>query len=250
MMRYYSFATIDYLILKNLRFDRDLSVLEIGVGAGSTLRRIIGNVKEFCGVDISEETIKQLNWVYKNDRTAKFYIVDVSEDSYLGHKFDIVFSADTLEHVKKPVGFFNFIARHLSADGVALVTFPNESERKHHGISWFNRKEDLLELIDHSDLEISNLCEVNKTFYHKFIEALLWKLPKSIVSRRPKISPQSFENTRAFAIIKTGGLKMKLYATYASAVTRLAACFPLYNLHDIETNVNDKVLLIHLKHKK
>lgn len=249
-MRYYSFATIDYLILENLRFHRDLSVLEIGVGAGSTARRIIGNVKEFCGVDISEETIKQLNWAYKSERTANFCIADVSDDSYLGQKFDVVFSADTLEHVKKPVGFFNFIARHLSADGVALVTFPNESKRKHHGISWFNRKEDLFELIDYSGLEINNLWEVRKTFYHKFIEAMLWRLPKSIVGRRWKISPQSFEDTQAFAIIKTGGLKVKLYAIYANAVTRLAACFPLYNLHDIGNNVNDKVVLMHLKHKR
>jgi SAM-dependent methyltransferase len=249
-MRYYSFATIDYLILENLRFHRDLSALEIGVGAGSTARRIIGKAKEFCGVDISEENINKLNWLYKNDRTANFYVADVSGDSYLGQKFDIVFSADTLEHVKKPVGFFNFIARHLSADGVALVTFPNESERKHHGISWFDKKNDLLELIDDAGLEISKFCEVKKTFCHKFIEALLWKLPKSILSRRPKISPQSFEDTQAFEIIKTGGLKMTLYALYGSAVTRLAACFPLFHFHDIETNINDKVLLIHLKHKK
>jgi cyclopropane fatty-acyl-phospholipid synthase-like methyltransferase len=250
MMKYYSFATIDYLILENLRFHRDLSVLEIGVGAGSTARRIIGNVKEFCGVDISEETIKQLNWVYKNHGTANFYVTDVCNNSYLGRKFDIVFSADTLEHVRSPIGFFHFIARHLSTDGVALVTFPNESERKHHGISWFSRKEDLLELIDYSGLEISNLCEVKKTFYHKSIEALLWRLPKSIAGRRRKISPQSFEDTQAFAIIKAGGLKMKFYATYASAVTKLAACFPLYHFHDIGNNVNDKVVLMHLKHKR
>jgi SAM-dependent methyltransferase len=249
-MRFYSFATIDYLILENLHFKKDVSVLEIGVGGGSTARLIIDNVKEFYGVDISKEAIEQLNLVYKNNKRVHFYVTDVCDNSYLGRQFDIVFSADTLEHVKKPVGLFQFIANHLSRDGVALVTFPNESERKHHGLSWFNRKEDLVELIDYSGLEISNLCEVKKTFYHRFIENVLWRLPKSIVGRRPKISPQSFEDTQAFAIIRTGGLKMRLYAIYASAVTRLAACFPLYNLHDIGNNVNDKVVLIHLKHKR
>jgi cyclopropane fatty-acyl-phospholipid synthase-like methyltransferase len=249
-MTFYSFATIDYLILENLHFEKDSSVIEIGVGTGSTARLIIGNVKDFFGVDISKGAIEQLNFLYRHNKKAQFYVMDVCNNSYLGRKFDIVFSADTLEHVKSPMGFFHFIARHLSPDGVALVTFPNESERKHHGISWFNRKEDLLELIDYSGLEISNLCEVKKTFYHKFIEALLWRLPKSIVGRRCRISPQSFEDTQAFAIIKTGGPKMKLYATYASAVTRLAFCFPLYHLHDIGDNINDKVVLMHLKHKR
>jgi hypothetical protein len=176
--------------------------------------------------------------------------MDVCNNLYLGRQFDIVFSADTLEHVRSPIGFFHFISRHLSADGVALVTFPNESERRHHGISWFTKKEDLLELIDGSGLEANNLCEVRKTFYHKVIEALLWRLPKSIVGGAWKISPQSFEDTQAFAIMKTGGLKMTLFAIYAGAVTRLAACFPLYRLRDIENHINDKVVLMHLKHKR
>ena len=126
-MRYYGFATIDYLILQNLHFCRDSSVLEIGVGTGSTARLIIGNVKKFSDIDISEKTVEQLNLVYKTDRTA-------------------------------------------------------------------------------------------------------------------------------FRIIKTGGLKLKLYTAYASIITRLASCFPLYKLYDILYDVrpkfNDKVLLMHLGQKK
>lgn len=248
-MRYYGFATIDYLILENLHFHKDLSVLEIGVGTGSTARLIIGKVKEFWGVDISNENIDQLTSVYKNDKTVKFYTVDVCKDSYVGKKFNIVFSADTLEHVKESKGFFGFIAKHLSPDGVALVTFPNESEKRHHGITWFNRIEELLTLIDSSGLEIIDFYQVKKTYYHRFIEKLFWKIPKSILSKRKDVLPQSFENTKAFEIIKSGGIKAQILAIYANLVTKFAACFPLYRLNEIENNIENKVLLMHLKLK-
>jgi len=81
------------------------------------------------------------------------------------------------------------------------------------------------------------------------IRKFLWNLPKSIVSRRTNASPQSFENTEAFAINKSGGVKTNLFACYARIITKLAAFFPLYNLTEIEENINDKVLLLQLKHK-
>lgn len=250
-MRYRGFAVRDYLILQNIHLRKDFSVLEIGVGTGSTAERIIGKVREFCGVDISNEVIEQLSWIYKHDNSVKFYTIDVCKDSFLGKKFDIIYSADTLEHVRSPREFFSFIAKHLIfPDGIALVTFPNESERKHHGITRFGRKADLLGLIDSSGLRVLNLYHVRKTVYHRVIRSFLWKFPKSIMHRRTDISPQSFEDTEAFAINKTSGVKANLFACYARMVTWFAALFPLYRCNTLlEQNINNKVLIMHLRHK-
>jgi SAM-dependent methyltransferase len=249
-MRYHGFSARDYLILDNIPISKEISVLEIGVGTGSTAELIIGKVKEFCGVDISKELIEVLSATYRNNNSVNFYRLDVCSDASLGKRFNVIYSADTLEHVKQPKGFFNFIVRHLSFDGIAVVTFPSESEVKHHGITWFNSKTDLLMLIDSVGLKVDNLSEVRETIWHKIIRKYLWDLPKSLVSRQNiTIPPQTFEQTEAFQIIQDGGIKVKFFACYAKTITRMAALFSLYNYFEVSENINNKNLLIHLKHK-
>jgi len=36
---------------------------------------------------------------------------------------------DTLKHIKSPKGYFNFITKHISLNGVGLAKFPNKSEK-------------------------------------------------------------------------------------------------------------------------
>jgi len=162
-MRYLGFTTRDYLILENLHLDKDLSVLKIGIGLGSMIDKIIWRIKEYCGVDVACEVIDYLKSIYKHTDSVTFYCLDVCKDSSsLNKKFDIIFSVDTLEHVESPQGYFNFIEKHLKSEGVVLITYPNESKDKHHGITWFNDKEQLLEIIDKAGLTLDVLFEVQK----------------------------------------------------------------------------------------
>ena len=55
-MKYHGFSTRDYLILDNIPISKEISVLEIGVGTGSTAELIIGRVKEFCGGRYKQRT--------------------------------------------------------------------------------------------------------------------------------------------------------------------------------------------------
>lgn len=249
-MRYHGFFTRDYLILDNIPIGKETSVLEIGVGTGSTAELIVDKVKEFCGVDISAESIEMLNHIYNNNNCVNMYCLDVSSNVSLGKRFNVIYSADTLEHVKQPKGFFNFIARHLFFDGVAVVTFPNESEGKHHGITWFNSRTDFLMLIDSVGLKIVNFYEVRQTTWHRIIKRYLWNLPKSLVSHGDKTCPpQTFEQTEAFQIIRNGGIKAKFFGYYAKTITKLAALFSLYDYFEVGQKINNKVLLMCLKHK-
>lgn len=249
-MRYHGFSTRDYLILENITLNKETSVLEIGVGTGSTAEKIVGRVKEFCGVDISAESIEILNRIYSNNDCVNMYCLDVCSEASLGKRFNVIYSADTLEHVKQPKGFFNFIARHLSFNGVAIVTFPNESKEKHHGITYFNNKTDLLNLIDSVGLRVINFYEVRITTWHRIIRRYLWDLPKSLVSHGNKTCPpQTFEQTKAFQIIKNGGIKTKFLAYYTRTITKLAALFSLYNYFEVGQKIDNKVLLMCLKHK-
>jgi cyclopropane fatty-acyl-phospholipid synthase-like methyltransferase len=248
-MRYHGFATRDYLILDHIQLKKDSSVLEIGVGTGSTADLIAGKIKEYCGVDISVKVINWLNSLYENVDSVSWYCLDACKDSSnLDKKFDVVFSADTLEHVESPLGHFNFIKRHLSFNGVALVTYPNESEEKRHGITHMNSKTELLETINKTGLKVIKLCEVKQSAWHLFIKNTLWEFPKSIISRNNK-SPQTFDQTEGFQIANSDSLKSKIFAFYAKTLTKLAAVVPLYNYFDIGEKINNKILLITLKHK-
>lgn len=248
-MRYCSFNTRDYLILKHLGLKKDLSVMEIGVGLGSIIDEVIGKVKEYCGVDISYGVIDYLKSIYKHNDSISFYCLDVCKNSsFLNKKFDIIFSADTLEHVESPQGFFNFIERHLKPDGIVLITYPNESKNKHHGIIWFDNKKDLLEVIERAEFRIIALFEVKKTVWHRMIRKLFWEIPRWIILRNKK-NPQIFEETEAFKIVCSRNIKTKIFAFYANMVTKLAALFPLYKYFDVGESIQNKILFIHLKHK-
>jgi len=248
-MRYHGFSTRDYLILDNIPVSKEISVMEIGVGTGSTADLIVGKVKKYCGVDISAGLIEWLKTAYKYDDSVKFYAKDATQDDFLGEKFDVIFSADTLEHVSSPKGYFNFIEKHLTQNGIALVTFPNESPKRHHGILWFNSKSELIEIIDSSGLKVLDIYRVEETAYHKLIKKYLWSIPKRIISRHLYELPQSFENTEAFEINKSGSIKKNIFACYAKMITWIAALLPLYDLTEVGEDINDKVLLFHLKHK-
>lgn len=252
-MRYHSFSTRDYLILDNIPVSKEISVLEVGVGTGSTAALLADKVKEFCGVDISAEIIKMLNHIYNNNNCVNMYCLDVCGNASLGKRFNVVYSADTLEHVKQPKGFFNFIARHLFFDGIAVVTFPNESEGKHHGITWFNSKADLSMLIDSAGLRVINFYEIRGTTWYKIIRKYLWELPKSLVSRVSRQNmitpPQTFEETEAFQIIKSNNIKTNVLAFYAKVITKLAVIFPPYKYNNIGYDITNKRLFLRLQHK-
>lgn len=217
-MRFYGFAARCYLIRENLEIGREAAVLEIG--AGSTAAGIAGRVHKFWGVDVSKEMVAMLREAFAgagvgaaacgdagkrigpeadadmspdtgadadvNARTTaasiKFICGDAAGDLNLGKKFDVIYSADTLEHVERPQGFFDFIGRHLAAEGAALVTFPNESAERHHGQTWFAAEEELREMAGRAGLAIIALDEVRKTLPHRVIRAVLWDFPEAVVS--------------------------------------------------------------------
>jgi len=80
-LRYCGFAARDYLILKHLPLDKEITVLDIGVGLGSIVDKLIGRVKEYCGVDIANELINHLTFLYRHVKSASWYCLDACKDS-------------------------------------------------------------------------------------------------------------------------------------------------------------------------
>lgn len=227
-----------------------MSVLEIGIGPGGIINLLINKIKEYYGVDISWDNINILTEKYSFIDSVKLSCLDVCDpSSSLNKFFDVIISADTLEHVEYPQGYFNFIQKHLKNNGIAIVIFPNESKERHHGITWFSSKNDLVKVIKNSQLRIINIYEVNKTIMHKFIGYYFWRLPKYIIKhlfmKQLDLVPQSFDQTDSYKIIRDGGIKANIFELYAKTITRLARVFPLYEVTSLYNNdIRNKHLLI------
>jgi len=248
-MRYCSFNASDYLLLEYLPPDKNLSLLEIGVGLGSVVEKLRGRVKEYCGVDISRQLIDYLSSLYHNVEYVSWYCLDVcKESSSLRKNFDIVFSSHTLEHVVAPQGFFNFVVQHTKPDGIIFVIFPNQSKEKHHGITWFDNKKELLEIIEKAQLKAIKFLEIKETTWHRAVRLFLWSFPKSIILRREK-TPQTFEETDAFKIAQADNIATKVIGLYAKIITKLAAIFPLYKYSNVGENIRNTDLFICLKRR-
>ena len=247
-MRYLSLNLRKYLILDNISLNKNFSFLEIGIGLGEMIDPLRGKIKEYYGVGIALELINYFDSVYKDRDSVNLSCLDVCQkSSSLNKNFDLVFSTDTLEHLKKPEVYFNFIKRHLKPEGTALVIFPNESKEKHHGITWFDSKGELLKVINQAGFKIDSFIEVKRTIWHRIIKKSLWEL-LSLIIAKPKENVQTFEQTRAFKVAKSPGLKPKLFVLYAAAIRKIARLFPLYRYCDNIENIANKILLIRLKH--
>lgn len=111
------------------QYCRDRVVLDVGFVAHSVevMHRagwehaIIRDVARSCvGVDTATEGV----------RTAQSWgwdarVVDVTGSESLDQRFDVIVLGDVIEHVRNLDGLFDFIDRHLDADGDLLIKTPN-----------------------------------------------------------------------------------------------------------------------------
>lgn len=248
MMRYKGLDTRDAFMLSLFPARPDFSYLEIGVGIGGTIDKLLKDHGMYCGVDIAQKTIDYLRRFYGNIDQRTFICCDAcSPHSDLGRKFDVVFSADTLEHVYSAENFFAFIARHLKQGGKAYVVYPNESAECHHGILWFDTQQKLMEKIAPSGLQFKSLERIELTRWHKVIKKIFWQIPKSIFIRRAKIKPQVFDDTDAFHFAEKNTLFSKIIAFYAACVSKFIRLFPTYTRLSNVDGIQNKILLITLE---
>lgn len=105
----------------------DQHVLDIGcygdrTGYGHPLW-LHGEIRDVAadatGIDINKSGIKEL----QDDGYEAYY--EDAEDFELDERFNVVVAAEVIEHLTNPAGFLNSVEKHLTEDGVLIVTTPN-----------------------------------------------------------------------------------------------------------------------------
>ena len=127
----------DLFVLENIPFDKETSVMEIGVGSGETCARLAMDCEKVVGMDASDAGIHKIEYLKQRHENLDLICADATSDADIGVQFDVVVSCDTLEHVADPKKFFEFVVRHLKPGGTAHILFPNELPGCRHGITGF-----------------------------------------------------------------------------------------------------------------
>ncbi len=99
------------------------SVLDVGSGPGTKLRDLIAPVcRDLTLVD--QASTREI--AERSVPGARFVGADLAEiELDLGRRFDLVICADVIEHLLDPDPCLEFIRRHVSPDGAAVISTPD-----------------------------------------------------------------------------------------------------------------------------
>jgi 2-polyprenyl-3-methyl-5-hydroxy-6-metoxy-1,4-benzoquinol methylase len=104
--------------------DEKPSLVDIGCGTGGFL----GFASDFfcCyGFDASAAQVEYAQNTFPNVRVARSVDEYVSSINSLPASFELFALWDVLEHIRKPIDFFNNIVPKLSKDGMVFISVPN-----------------------------------------------------------------------------------------------------------------------------
>jgi SAM-dependent methyltransferase len=118
--------TVEAMLWDRKKRPKKPRMLDVGCGEGFGMKAFVQNGWAVHGIDFSEAGMES-----KNPQMRPFLSVgDITEllhkQIQSGFKYDCVLLVNVLEHVLEPVKLMNDIKRIVSAEGILLVTVPND----------------------------------------------------------------------------------------------------------------------------
>ena len=161
--------TIANAIEKEIALQKDMEILDFGVGTGLLGFKIAKKVQQVYGVDTSAGMLEKL----KEKNTPELSIIPIQQDIVqepLEQKFDGLVSSMTLHHVENLEKFFQTIYTNLKEDGfIAIADLEKEDGTFHSdnaGVFHFGFNEaELIEIVKKvgfKDVKIQNINTINK----------------------------------------------------------------------------------------
>lgn len=172
------FSNVRMDIVEFIKHEKDLTILEIGGGSGSTLlylkkKGIASNINLVDIVDMVED----------KSEFDSIRIGDIENENLdYDHGFDIIILADVLEHLLEPKVVIKRVKEQLKKEGKILVSLPNirhfssffkifiKGSFKYEEEGIFDKthlrfycKSDMIQLFENDkDLKIKSIVPVNK----------------------------------------------------------------------------------------
>jgi len=156
-------------IKKNFNLNKDMEIMDFGVGTGLLGFEIAKDVKKVFGVDMSPSMLAKL----KEKNTPELSIEAVEQDIIkepLNDVFDGIISSMTLHHVEDLEAFFKSIYKNLKEDGFIAIadlekedgTFHSDNTGVHHFGFTADELCTIVESIGFKDVTFENITTINK----------------------------------------------------------------------------------------
>ncbi len=158
------------LILKEIEYLKDMSIMDFGSGPGLLLSKVAPYVNEITAIDIS----KSMNEVLKNKKDSidcKLEIVEIDlTKENLNKKFDGIISSMTIHHINDTLSLFQKFYNMLHSNGTIALSDLDKEDGTFHDTDTgvfhygFNRKEfiSLAKSVGFIDLKIQTVGVVEK----------------------------------------------------------------------------------------
>lgn len=178
-------------VIQRYRIRPDQKLLEIGCGEGRDAREVLEKGYGLLAADCSEEAISWCRNRMK-EYARHFRVLDILRDDFEG-QFDLIYAVAVIHMLVRDEdrnGFYRFIHRHLSPEGIALLCSMGDGEREYRSeiSEAFERKER-----DHESGKMmvpATSCRMVsfRTFEKELIENDLILLEKGITEALPDFS--------------------------------------------------------------
>lgn len=156
-------------IKKKFDLNKDMSIMDFGVGTGLLGFEIAKEVKKVFGVDMSPNMLRKL----REKNTPELSIETLEQDIVkepLSDIFDGIISSMTLHHVEDLEAFFHSIYKNLSEDGfIAIADLEKEDGSFHSdntGVYHFGFSKVELSILvkkcGFKDVTFENIATINK----------------------------------------------------------------------------------------
>lgn len=125
-------TNIANLILKEIDYSQEMSIMDFGSGTGLLLSKIAPHVNKITAIDIS----KSMNKTLENKRNSidcKLEIIEMDltkED--LNQKFDGIISSMTIHHVKDTLALFKKLYEMLNSKGTIALSDLDKEDGSFH----------------------------------------------------------------------------------------------------------------------
>ncbi len=249
---FHDFPIRDEILYQYLPFTPDMDVLEIGPGSGITAFRLERCVRQIFLVDASPLNIARLQRTLGNAARFSMHSVDVCAPNLgqiLGRQFDAIYALEVFEYISQPGKCLNNLAAMLKPGGRLLLQFPNYPPSKTGGVSYFEAKRELDQLMEAAGFEQWRFYALKlrpgaQAFYSFFHERPL-RLYRRLREHNGDSKPQTYQETWAFR--KSSGierLRIPLNAAWMllGALVRLAG--NAFEVRWLEENIKDCNLLV------
>lgn len=180
------------------------SLLDVGSGPAVKVRELLAPICDDITL-VDQPNSEEL--ATGNLPKAKFIASDLEViDKDLGRQFDLVICADVLEHLGDPTCCTDFIAKHLTKNGLAVISTPErdivrgpsamKSGNPVHVREWnateFHRfiESRGLDIVDHQFLPLQRLSAKDAVI-HRFCPSMLtapkWRGCQTVIAKRKGI---------------------------------------------------------------